>query len=153
MTLLKYSSGQFFPSIAEGQVEVTLCDWRENPQAHADATALVISNDEDLTDLVCDLSGFDSVILDFPSFLDGRAFSQSRLLRERLHYSGEIRARGDVLRDQIAFMIRCGINGFEFSGNASSAADAVSEFTHVYQSAVDELAPVWRKRHQRARAA
>ncbi|MBT8471478.1 MAG: DUF934 domain-containing protein [Marinicaulis sp.] len=153
MTLLKYSSGQFFPSIAEGQVEVALHEWRENPQVHADATALVISNDENLADLVCDISGFDTVVLEYPSFLDGRAFSQARILRERLHYSGEIRARGDVLRDQIAFMVRCGINGFEFADGAASATEAVAEFTNAYQAGVDEAAPIWRRRHRRARAA
>lgn len=154
MPLLKLIHGRFLPALEEASQEVTLNDWCDNPQAHADATVLVVSNDASLSGIRKDLNGFDSIVLDFPSFTDGRAYSQARLLRERYGFTGEIRARGDILRDQIWFMTRCGIDAFEFDGAGSSAAqDALREFTFAYQPAADGADPVWRKRARRAAAA
>ena len=154
MTLLKLFRDRFLPTLEEALQEVTLDEWCANLLAHADATALVIANDENIFDLVCDVSGFDVVILDFPSFTDGRAYSQARMLRERLGYTGEIRARGNVLRDQIFFMTRCGFNAFEFdAGSSDEAQAALSEFTFAYQPAADNCDPIWRRRARRAAAA
>ncbi|NOX94729.1 MAG: DUF934 domain-containing protein [Alphaproteobacteria bacterium] len=154
MTLLKLAHGQLLPALEEPLHEVLLKDWRANPHAHADATALVITNGESIMDVAADLNGFDIVILDFPAFTDGRAYSQARLLRERLSFSGEIRARGNILRDQVFFMVRCGFNAFEFDGQlASDVALSLNEFSLVYQSAGDEREPIWRKRTARAAAA
>ena len=154
MPLLKFVHSQFLPALEEPLHEVTLADWCANPQAHADATALVVSNDASLAEIHLDLNGFDSIVLDFPSFTDGRAFSQARLLRERYGFAGEIRARGEILRDQIFFMTRCGIDAFEFDGVRTPAMqDALHEFTFAYQPAADGADPVWRKRGQRAAAA
>ena len=61
------------------------------------------------------LPRLDLVILNFESFADGRAFSQARILRERFGYRGDIRARGEVLRDQLPFMQRCGFKQFGLS--------------------------------------
>ena len=152
MKLLKISHGRVSPALEEALQEVSLEEWRENPQAHADATALVISNDAAIADIANDISGFDVVILEFPQFTDGRAYSQARLIRERLHYSGEIRARGGVLRDQLLFMARCGFNAFEFD-DADAAEQALHAFSFSYQPAADGAAPIWRQRLAHARAA
>lgn len=153
MTLLKLAKDKFLPALEEPLSEVSFEDWRQNPQAHADATALAISNDASIAGVACELHGFDVIILDFPSFKDGRAYSQARLLRERFNYTGEIRARGDVLRDQIYFMVRCGINAFEFASDKAGADEALREFSFVYQPAADNAEPVWRRRLARAAAA
>ena len=154
MTLLKFSHERLLPTLSEPLEEVTLTDWRENPSGNAGATALVVDNDISLSDIASDLSGFSVVILIFPKFQDGRAYSQARLLRDRYGYTGEIRARGDVLRDQISYMVRCGFNAFEFSGEDVSGADkALREFSFSYQPAADSEVPVWRKRLSRAAAA
>lgn len=154
MSLLKLVHGRFLPALETPLKEVSLEEWRANPQAHAEATALAIANDEVLGDIGADLSGFDVIILAFPSFGDGRAYSQARLLRERFGYTGEIRARGDVLRDQILFMSRCGFDAFELDGAGSAAAEAAfKEFSFAYQPAADHVEPVWRKRGQKAAAA
>lgn len=153
MKLLKLSQGRLYPALEEPLAEVSLEDWVDNPQGHADATALKISNDTSLASIKCDLAGFSTIILEFPAFKDGRAYSQARLLRERYGYTGEIRARGDVLRDQLLFMARCGVNAFEFSGDVEGANAALEEFSYAYQPAADDLAPVWRKRLDRAAAA
>ncbi len=152
MKLLKLSNGRISPALEASLQEVSLSEWRENPTAHADATALVISNDASLVDIAQDISGFDVIILEFPQFKDGRAYSQARLLRERLSYTGEIRARGGVLRDQLLFMTRCGFNAFEFD-DVGAAEEALREFTFAYQPAADSAAPIWRQRLAHARAA
>jgi len=90
--------------------------------------------------MVSDLSAFidalQLVVLQFDSFADGRAFSQAKLLRDRYHYSGEIRATGEVIRDQLGFMQRCGFSQFEIADNDDSrlALQAFTEITHGYQA-------------------
>ena len=154
MKLLKLSHHRLFPALEEPLVEVSLEDWRDNPQEHVDATALRISNATSLADIKCDIHGFSVIILDFPAFKDGRAYSQARLLRQRYGYTGEIRARGDILRDQLLFMARCGFDAFEFSDpDVNGANAALGEFSFAYQSAADGAEPVWRRRLSRAAAA
>lgn len=154
MPLLKLSEGHLTPALEEALTEVSFEEWIENPQAHAEATALVISNDAPISDIACDLSGFNVIILDFPTFKDGRAYSQARLLRERFNYTGELRARGHVLRDQILFMARCGFDAFDFHGNdIDSLEEALREFSFAYQAAADNAEPVWRRRVKTAAAA
>jgi uncharacterized protein (DUF934 family) len=154
MPLLKFSGNRLYPAVEEAKSEVSLDDWRANRFAHADATALVIPNDADIDDIGPDVAGFSAIILEFPAFKDGRAYSQARLLRERFGYSGEIRARGAVLRDQLLFMKRCGFDAFELAGsNADAADEALGEFSFAYQCAADGGDPVWRRRLSRAAAA
>ncbi len=152
MPLLKLNDDRLLPAFDEPLQEVSLDDWRANPQAHASATALVVSNDASLDDIEKDIDGFASIILNFPSFTDGRAYSQARLLRERIGYTGEIRARGDVLTDQIFFMSRCGIDAFEMD-DILVMQDALRVFSFAYQVAADAVDPVWQRRGQCAAAA
>ncbi len=79
------------------------------------------------------------VALEFPVFRDGRAYTQARLLRERYGFKGEIRATGDVLRDQFLFMVRAGFDAFEVkkAADAEAFAKALREFTLRYQPAAD----------------
>ena len=83
------------------------------------------------------------VALEFPKFRDGRAYSTARLLRERYGFAGELRAVGDVLRDQFLFMHRCGFDAFEVADEQAVAAwrKAIAEFTVFYQTATDGRAP------------
>lgn len=76
------------------------------------------------------------VVLRFESFADGRAFSQAKLLRDRYGYSADIRAVGDVIRDQLGFMQRCGFNQFQIGEDEDSvvALQAFSQITCGYQS-------------------
>ena len=94
------------------------------------------------------LSGLTLVALAFPRFRDGRPFTSARLLRTRLGFGGEIRAVGDVLRDQAGFMARCGFNAFE-PADGSSAEDwgaAIARHTHVYQRVADQRSPAFIER-------
>ncbi len=99
--------------------------------------------------LAGDLSRFGLIVLEMAHFADGRVFSQARLLRERLGYAGELRARGDFLRDQMFYLARVGVDAFEFADGADLAAmlPALGEFTVKYQAASDEKLPLYRRRH------
>ena len=88
------------------------------------------------------------VVLHFPKFTDGRAYSQARLLRERLGYTGELRATGSVLQDQLPFLLRCGFDSFESdqAGFGEALAGAPSLFSTVYQPTGDGLVPAGMRR-------
>ncbi|MDP6691692.1 MAG: DUF934 domain-containing protein, partial [Alphaproteobacteria bacterium] len=96
-------------------------------------------------DLVAtDLHRFGVIALEFAKFTDGRAYSQARLLRERHGYKGEIRAVGEVLRDQLTFMLRCGFDSFSLATpqQARTILEAVDDFAHWYQPAPDGRATI-----------
>ena len=100
---------------------------------------LVLDNTEDVTQLGDRLEGVKLVVLNFPKFTDGRAYSQARLLRERMGYTGELRAAGQVNIDQIPFMLRCGFDSFASAqkGFAEALAKARTLFNAVYQPTGD----------------
>lgn len=87
-----------------------------------------------------DLEHFQLIVLEFPKFTDGRGYSQARTLRQRLGYEGELRAVGNVLRDQYLFMDRCGIDSIEVAddANVSGYLDSLGEFSIWYQPAADQ---------------
>ena len=97
-----------------------------------------------------DLASFAVVAIEFPKFADGRGYSIARHLRDRHRYRGELRAVGNVLRDQLFYLQRCGFDAFEIDA-AKSAEDAIAgldDFSVRYQTAADERTPFW-KRHAR----
>jgi uncharacterized protein (DUF934 family) len=100
---------------------------------------LVLPNTEDVMKLGDRLDGIELVVLDFPKFTDGRAYTQARLLRERLGYAGELRASGAVYIDQIPFMLRCGFDSFASTqkGFSEALAKARTLFSVVYQPVGD----------------
>ncbi|SDC24639.1 Uncharacterized conserved protein, DUF934 family [Cupriavidus sp. YR651] len=87
------------------------------------------------------------VAVDFPVFRDGRGFSTAYLLRTRYHWAGQLRAIGDVLRDQLNFMKRCGFDAFAVRAdkNIDDAIKGFTEFTVAYQASVDEPLPLFRR--------
>ncbi len=94
-----------------------------------------------------DLDRLDLVALEFPKFTDGRAFSYARLLRERHRFGGEVRAVGHILRDQIAFLLRCGFDAIEADGRAAEGwQTATTAFSAWYQPAADGEAPISARR-------
>lgn len=107
-----------------------------------------IEVNEAVEDLEADLPRIALVALAFPKFLQGQPYSTARILRERYRYEGEIRAVGDVLREQARFMVRCGIDAFEPADGSSPEAwsHVVGRFRHVYQRASDGRAPAFVER-------
>ena len=98
-----------------------------------------LKSDESPAALGEDAQHLSLIVLEFPKFRDGRAFSWARMLRTRLRFRGEIRAAGDFLYDQLAFMARVGIDGFEVSDKITPALfeRALYEMSLVYQPSAD----------------
>ncbi|MEK6293743.1 MAG: DUF934 domain-containing protein, partial [Paraburkholderia tropica] len=102
--------------------------------------------------VVADFDKIALIAIDFPVFRDGRGYSIARLLRERYGYKGEIRAIGDVLRDQLRFYERCGFDAYALRADKDihDALKAFTEFTVQYQGAFDEPSPLFRRRAAQA---
>ncbi len=147
-------SWQFVADDAElptGPVIVSLARWRQERATLLERGAPVgvrLPNTADVADVAADLPVLALVALEFPKFADGRAYSQARLLRERYSYPGEIRATGDVLRDQLFFMIRSGFDAFELRADRSpeDALKAFNDFSESYQPAADQPLPLYRRK-------
>ena len=127
---------------ASGAVIVGAGRWiaeRESLISRDAPVGVLLPNDLDPAEVAADLHRFGVVALEFPAFRDGRAYTQARLLRERYGFRGELRATGEVLRDQASFMRRCGIDAFEVTGSADAEAfgRAISEVSVFYQPAAD----------------
>jgi uncharacterized protein (DUF934 family) len=107
-------------------------------------------NNRNLDDLVSHLDRLASVALVFPTFRDGRAYSQARLLRERYGYDGELRATGQVLRDQFVFMTRAGFDAFEVKKDADADAFAATmkRYSVFYQPTGDGRVTALNRRMQ-----
>jgi uncharacterized protein (DUF934 family) len=105
---------------------------------------------EDLVASVADINSLPVIAVNFPRFADGRGFSIATLLRTRFGYRNEIRAIGDVLRDQLFYMKRCGFDAYLMRPDRSTedALASLRDFSEPYQGAVDNPLPVWR-RHTR----
>ncbi len=112
------------------------------------ATAVRLEPDDDARALIPFLDRLSLIEVAFPKFRDGRGYSSARILREA-GYQGELRAQGDVLVDQIAFMRRCGFDSFapETSLDPKAVETALSTYDQVYQGAADAAVPVWKLRH------
>jgi uncharacterized protein (DUF934 family) len=106
---------------------------------------------EDLVASCGDVNAFPVIAVRFERFADGRGYSIATLLRTRYGYRGQLRAVGDVLRDQLYLMKRCGFNAFAVRADRDLevALAGLSDFSDPYQGAVDNPQPVWR-RHARS---
>ena len=107
-------------------------------------------NNRDIAELVPYLGKIAVVALVFPSFRDGRAYSQARLLRERYNYRGDLRATGQVLRDQFVFMSRAGFDAFEVKkdADADAFAETVKRYSVFYQPTGDGRVTALNRRMQ-----
>lgn len=107
-----------------------------------------VQPDEAVEDLAYDLPRLALVAVVFPRYRDGRGYTSAALLRQRLGYGGEVRAVGDVLREQAGFMVRCGIDAFAPADGSTPEdwAAAAGRYRHVYQRAADARPPVFEER-------
>ncbi len=163
-TLIKLAGGAF-AQVEDDFVHVTDEDDAPNVDAvilslarfQAEGEALLaagrkvgvrLESDQAVEDLSYDLPRLSVVAVAFPKFRDGRAFTSATLLRERFGYRGEVRAVGDVFREQAGFMVRCGFDAFEPSdgSTADEWGKAAKRFRHVYQRAADGRAPAFEER-------
>ena len=116
--------------------------------AQSNAAAVRLEPGDEARDLLPHLARLRLIEINFPSFGDGRGYTAARVLREA-GYTGELRAVGDVLVDQIGFMRRCGFDAFapEVPLDPADAQAALDRFADVYQPAADGRVPIWAKRH------
>jgi uncharacterized protein (DUF934 family) len=137
----------------EGAVLISAERFLADPELlsrRAGKLGVVWPNNRDLDDLVPYLDRLAAVALVFPSFRDGRAYSQARLLRERHGYEGELRATGQVLRDQFVFMSRAGFDAFEVKkdADADAFAETMKRYSVFYQPTGDGRVTALNRRMQ-----
>ncbi|MEM1105341.1 MAG: DUF934 domain-containing protein [Pseudomonadota bacterium] len=105
---------------------------------------------DDPANLAEGLGALRLVEISFPKYVDGRGFSQAQLLRRRMGYSGELRAVGEVLRDQLLYMLRSGFDAFETQrADIAEYLAATGEFSAFYQPAADGAPTVFSARSAR----
>jgi len=138
-------------AIPAGDVILSLTRYQAEGEALAGSgrdIGVVLAGDEEVETLVYDLPRIPVIALSFAKYRDGRHYSSARLLRERYGYTGEVRAVGDVLREQAGFMVRCGIEVFAPSDGSTPEqwATAAARYRHVYQRAADSREPIFAER-------
>jgi uncharacterized protein (DUF934 family) len=139
----------------DGAILISAARFLGDPEmlsGRAGKTGVTWPNNRDLDDLVPYLDRLAVVALVFPTFRDGRAYSQARLLRERHHYRGELRATGQVLRDQFVFMLRAGFDAFAVKkeSDAEAFAATAQRYSVFYQPTGDgRITALHRRMQQR----
>ena len=121
-----------------GNLIISLSRWQaEKPQLqqHAAPLGLRLQSSDNVADIAQDLAHFDLIELHFPVFTDGRGFSQAKLLRDRYQYTGEIRASGHFMVDQVFYMTKVGINAFDLNDEKQLplAISLMDDFSVSYQ--------------------
>lgn len=125
--------------LTDGDITVSLARWlqeKERLMQHSGKAGIRLSSTDQTESLAEDLNRIDLIELDFHHFADGRMFSLARLLRSRLGYKGEIRAVGNYLADQVFYLNRVGVDGFEFADpkDIHVALEAMDDFSVNYQA-------------------
>jgi uncharacterized protein (DUF934 family) len=137
-----------------GPVIVSLAQWqaqRDALLARGTALGVRLHSDQSPELIAADLKHFALVAVEFPKFRDGRAYSYARLLRERYGYDGELRAVGDVLLEQVFFMLRTGFDAFDIQGDDPLGAyrTALGDFSVWYQPTGDGRPTALQLRHRK----
>lgn len=133
---------------ADGAVALSLARFEAEGRALARSgrrVAVVIDGTHDARALAADLPLLAGVFVEFPKFGDGRGYSHARILRDELKFRGELRAVGDVLRDQIFYLHRCGFDAFAPAPglDPASALEGLDDFSVTYQAAADDPRPIY----------
>ncbi|MFC3533427.1 DUF934 domain-containing protein [Vogesella facilis] len=115
---------------------------------HQGGLAVLLAPDSDPLALQPHLAALTLIAIDFPAFADGRGYSIARLLRERLAYRGELRAVGDVLRDQLSYLAQVGFDSFAIREDrpAAEALEGLADFSEQYQGTVLKPVPLLKRR-------
>lgn len=142
---------------ASGDVIVPMAAWLAPPATlvrRPGRTGVWLAASDDPGRLAAHAASLPLIAVDFPQFTDGRGYSIARLLRERHHFSGELRAVGDIGRDQLFYLARVGFNAFVLKPgqDAGAALAAFVDFSDAYQSSVTEPRPAYRRRLEGAKA-
>lgn len=151
-TVLKDATGpEVLKAVPGKNFIVPLKFWQEYAEELADYSgeiAIWLDSDEDVKQIGSSINSFPMIALNFPVFSDGRSYTNARELREQLNYEGEVRAIGDVLRDQLFYMSRCGFDAFSLRNDQDEedCLSAFQDFNTGYQASVIEPTPLFRRR-------
>ncbi len=151
-TVMTTSTGpEILQSVPGKNFIVPLQFWKlyqEELSNYDGAIAVWIDSNEQPGQIADDLHSLPLIALNFPAFSDGRSYTNARELRQKYGYKGEIRAVGDVLRDQLYYMGQCGFDTFEIrhDQDAELCLDAFKDFKTGYQSTIAEPTPLFRRR-------
>ena len=131
-----------------GKLILPLDIWQSHDPGDSAEIGVWIDGDTDLAPIAKEIRSVPLIAIRFPGFMDGRGFSTGRLLRERYQFTGELRAIGHFIRDQLCYLRRCGFNAFQFAEdtNLEAALASLKDFQEYYQAAVDEPLPLFRRR-------
>lgn len=136
-------------AVPEGRIIVPLAVWQAQREVldKRPEVGVWLAPDEQAHDIKDDLGRFAVVAVDFPKFSDGRGYSIAFNVRKRLHYTGELRAIGDVLRDQLWPLSRVGFDAFATRQDRSihDALKGLTVFSETYQASVDQPEPLFRR--------
>lgn len=135
--------------LPEGTVIIPLSLWQKRKSELSGCKiGLLLEPDQHPEAIRDDLDHFELIVINFPTFMDGRGYSYAKILRDRYGYNGEIRAVGDVMRDQLFYMQRCGFNAYEIKAgrDINDAVKAFDDFSVKYQVSSDEKTPFYRRR-------
>ena len=150
-TLLREANSIEEISQAGKQIIISLTHWKQFQDeltSFAGKIGIWLESSQSPKEIIADVNNFEVIALDFPVFSDGRAYSYARELRNDLEYAGELRAIGDVLRDQLYYMSSCGFDAFDLRDDqdAPSAITAFDDFKEAYQASVKQPIPLFRRR-------
>lgn len=146
------SPGDELATPPAGPLAVPLAWWQANRQSLAarhDPVGIWLEPHDEPASIAADLACFALIAVRFPRFTDGRGYSTAVLLRTRYGYEGELRAIGDVGRDQLFYLKRCGFDSFALPSrrDPEAALAGLEAFRDRYQGSVDRPLPLFRRRH------
>lgn len=151
--ILELAAGESPETVAlpEGDVIFPLAVWqaRKDEIVSRPTIGLLLQPADRVEDVAGELASFNLIAVNFPKFVDGRGYSTAALLRQRYGYTGELRAVGDVLHDQLFFMRRVGFDSYALKDGKSldyAIAAGFKPFTEAYQGATDQAQPYFRRR-------
>ena len=136
-------------ALPAGKIIIPLKVWlaQQNKLQERQDLGIWFASDERPEALEGDINKFTVIAIDFPKFSDGRGYSIAYHLRARLGYSGELRAIGDILRDQMFYLQRVGFDAFapRLDRNIYDVLQGLNDFSEVYQSSIDNKLPLFRR--------
>lgn len=151
--ILDLAAGESPETVAlpEGDVIFPLAVWqaRKDEIVSRPTIGLLLQPADRVEDVAGELASFNLIAVNFPKFVDGRGYSTAALLRQRYGYTGELRAVGDVLHDQLFFMRRVGFDSYALKDGKSldyAITAGFKPFTEAYQGATDQAQPYFRRR-------
>ena len=151
-TLLYEATGPEALEVFQGKdIIVPMKFWnlyKTNIENYPGNITIWLDSDEFIDEVKDDLHSFSLIALNFPAFTDGRPYTAARELRQNLKFSDEIRAIGDVLRDQMFYMSQCGFDSFllRHDQDPDSCIQALKDFKTNYQGTIPEPNPLFRRR-------